>query len=63
MSRNELGDGIAVDTDWFRMFAAAIEHCIRKKYKLRLCGGCDVCDIGCDWKSGTMGEGPGARRV
>ena len=45
------------------MFAAAIEHCIWKKYKLRLCGGCDVCDIGCDWKSGTMGEGPGARRV
>ena len=63
MSRNELGDGIVVDTGWFRMLWQHSNTLYGRNMSC-VCG-----ELWCIWywyvieKNGTVGEGPGVGRV
>ena len=63
MSRNELGDGIVVDTDWFQMLRRHSNTVYGRNISCACVVAVTYVMLDVIEKSETMGEGTGARRV
>ena len=57
MSRNELGNGVAVDTGWFQMLWRHLNAIYGKEYKLRVWWAVTYVILVCDWKKWNRGGG------